>query len=197
MSPLMPKILPFVVITDNFTFVPGQAYSLIYSDTKHGVSDFGVADFNNFGATMSVVRAWVDCGYNPLVDAAHWPEWCPQDANTNNAQGLTTYWLGSESPSDGPYQAPSLAAGEGLDGWWLHGFRGDMSSFCQLLGSLGSTGREEYIIPIADMRVGTGSNSYFHLRALYTFHIQNSYAVCVPPPGESQSWYIEGVFLPK
>jgi hypothetical protein len=197
---LAPKILPFAVITSNFSLVPGQAYSLIYSDTTLGVSHFAIPDFNDLGGNIQVLRAWVHCGYNPLVFQEQWPAWCPQDANVNGATGPTAYWLGTKYPLDGPYLAPSLSAGEGHNGWWLTG-QGDASvdpgTACVLLSYIVSEGQQDAVIPLVDTQIGYGINTFSHLRALYTFHIQNTYAVCNPPPGEPKSWYMEGVFLPK
>jgi hypothetical protein len=195
-SPLMSKILPLGVLTDNFNLVPGQAYSLIYSDTALGASTFSILHFTAMGATMSVMQAWIDCGYNPLLDAGQWPSWCPADPFVNGAEGPTTYWLGSKLPLDGPYYERSLAAGEGPTGWWLDAVTPGTAG-CHWLARIASMDHPEYVVPIADMEISDGSGLYVHLRALYTFRIQNSYAVCNPPPGESRRWYLEGVFLPK
>jgi hypothetical protein len=198
-SPVMSKILPFGVLTNSFSLVPGQAYSLIYSDTALGQSSSFLLDFNGMAGSTSVLNAWVDCGYNPLVGPGEWPIWCPQHANTTGAEGPTMYWLGSKSPTDGPYYDRSLAAGKGLTGWWLDAAPATSTSLtCGWIGRIASLDNPEYVIPLADIDIpGGGAHSSLHLRALHTFRIQNSYAVCNPPPGESRSWYLEGVMLPK
>jgi hypothetical protein len=193
-GPSMPKILPLAVITSNVDFVPGVAYSLTYSDTKRGLNDFAVMNFNGVGITQAVLSAWMDCGYNPLVDEVQWPIWCPEDANVNGAEGPTQYWLGSKEPVDGPYLDRSIAAGEGIDGWWLSGSQ-NTQSHCAFLGrNLASMDGNDYLIPIVDMESGAGNSLLVHLRALYTFKFQNSYAIC---NGTSYQWYVEGLLLPK
>jgi hypothetical protein len=194
-GPAMPKILPLAVITSNVDFVPGVAYSLTYSDTKRGLNDFGLMHFKGDTPNQTVLNAWMDCGYNPLVDAGQWPIWCPEDANVNGAEGPTAYWLGSKEPVDGPYLDRSIAAGEGIDGWWLSGSQ-YAPSHCAFLGRyLALMEGHDYLIPMVDMEYPTPNGGfYFHLRALYTFQFQNSYAIC---NGASQQWYVEGLFLPK
>jgi len=194
-SPAMSRILPFAVITDNFNLMPGQTYSLIYSDTTRGSSAFAVVTFNG-NPTVNTLRAWIDCGYNPLAGPGQWGNWCPDYANAQGA-APTQYLLGSEYPSKGPYYALGLNAGEGFNGWWLDMEDMGPDPSCPMLQYLVSRGEQDYVVPMADMEVIGGGLAYLHLRALYTFHIQNSYAVCNPPPGEGKSWYIEGVFLPR
>lgn len=188
LNPLVSKVFPLVVITNNFNLVVGQAYSLIYSTTVLGRSDYGYVNFNGQGSSVQYLRAWLECGYNPAITThSAWVQRCPQYASVNG-EGPTRYWLGSKSPNfDKEYFAPSLSAGEGVDGWWLEGWGG--SSICSYIDDMD---QQEYVIPMADIVHTSGNRVWYHTRALYTFHIQNSY--CQSSNGD---WYIEGVLLPK
>ena len=182
LRPELYKVLPLVVITNNFDLVPGQSYSLFYSTTVLGRSDYGYLNPNGQGSSVQYLRAWLECGYNPALDHVGWVQWCPQHANVIG-EGPTMYGLGSKSPNlDKEYRARSLNAGEGVDGWWLQAASG--SNLCSHIPGMD---QREYIIPMADIVHSSGNRVWYHIRALYTFRIQNSY--CLSYNGD---WYIEG-----
>ena len=73
--------------------------------------------------------------------------------------------------------------------WWLQGSSGYIVNLCSHIPEMD---QREYVIPMADIVHSSPDALRYHIRALYTFRVQNSY--CQSSGGDL---YIEGVLLPK
>lgn len=167
----------------------GVNYTLISGDEATGSGNYGWINYNVNGGNSNVLRAWLECGFNPSVttDAA-WRAWCPGQASVTNAEGPLQYWTGWPDVTEGPYNGVALRFGAGLDGWWLNGNSGAISSACHELRDL-PTG--DYIVPIFDVKSGGGSNAYYHLYRLAKFTVNPYDVTC---NGNSAHFDVQGVF---
>jgi hypothetical protein len=170
----------------NYTLI---SFNVFTDATTSG--NWGWVNYKGSSPNANVLRAWIDCGFNPSITAQTWPQWCPEDANTNGAEGPLAYWTGW--PKDnvtGPYDGLTVRFGAGIDGWWLAGTTGAKSSACHELDDVAEGA--EYIVPVFDTHTDQGgSGALMHLYRLAKFRISDVDIRC---NGQSQHFDIQGVF---
>ena len=170
----------------------GQTYTLLSGEVTQGSGNWGWVDFNGQGSAQTK-RAWIDCGFNPSVSAANWTTWCTNNSYSNaNGWGPAQHFV---SASTAPYTAaadpsyvPFLVYGAGADGWWLAGATGTVNSNCRDFEQRVGHNGGDFTFPVLDaVNSDGGSNTRYHLRALFTFFVGPQDVSChsnntSPPP---------------
>jgi Tfp pilus assembly protein PilX len=189
----------------------GQLYTLIEANVNQGNGNWGWVDFNDSGDAASSTRAWLVCGFNPSVSINLWPTWCP-DYDTAPGWGPAAHYESAHTetydPAENLTYVPFLVYGYQSEGWWLKGSSGAVTANCQdfeqSVRSYGGTG-VDLAFPIFDTVLpDEQSDSLFHLRAVVSFHLEDSPGGrndvdCTPGPPPCPGcprpphWLIQGI----
>jgi Putative Flp pilus-assembly TadE/G-like len=191
------SLVPIALFTDttNINYVPGTTYTLLDADTTLGSGNWGWVDFNGSGTSATTVGAWLTCGFNPIVDADRWPDWCPSDRNAPG-QGPTQHYRPVQDPSppdnydpeSEPFFVSQIVYGPGRDGWWLAGSSGGVNANCQDFQhriNNGPNAGTTVLFPIFDRQIsGGGNDTMYHVRVIVAFLLQQGDVGCHPytPP---------------
>jgi Flp pilus assembly protein TadG len=165
----------------------GHTYVLINGDLTQGAGgEWGWVTFNGYG-DANTAKAWLQCGYNPLVDSTKWPTWCPGNINANG-YAPTQHWRSTINPDPTDFHpeanaiwVPYLQYGYQALGWWLQSSSGTTNSACSTLHDAAYANRTNtpdgfgvYLyFPIFDATYHVSSLTLYHLRAIATFFISN------------------------
>lgn len=198
----------FTSTLGTLNFIPGQTYVITSGNSRHSNVTWVYANFNGLVVSAADLRAWIECGYSPLLRTQEeWARWCPRYSSETGLTGPTEYWRGWPDPFEPVdphigYTDYRLQWGEGKQGWWLYGTTGSIRSTCgDLASAVAAMSGNDYELPLFDMQTNSGNGSRFHLRDLPTFVIRNSAVECNrrdPITGELyHQWHVEGMFKAK
>lgn len=192
----------------------GQTYNLINGDSRLAPGNWGYIAFNG-NHNASDTDGMLKCGYNASIETQNpgWQDWCRDRgfggdpaAMRADGQGPTIYQLGWPTPNGvdrtafairagkDPVTSPRASSANWSNGWWLQANTGVARRNCRDLQESVEI-NTQFIIPIIDAEVGTGSNVLYHLRDLGLFTITSVNIQCTRRDALGspyETWFIEG-----